>query len=140
MPFQLTPAHIEAIVGPAAYGEWKPFLDALDPNVNWMIGDHVSNEKQRTGTYNVQTWLANVQKPLFQRLTGPVHMKIDHLDVVGSKAIFEASGFATQKNGKPYNNKFCWIMIFNDDTGKVVAIREYINSALLREVFEENEV
>ena len=32
-------------------------------------------------------------------------MRIDELDVVGQKAILECSGFATQKNGKPYNNR-----------------------------------
>jgi hypothetical protein len=33
-------------------------------------------------------------------------MRIDELDIVGNKAIMESSGFATQKNGKPYNNRF----------------------------------
>jgi hypothetical protein len=33
-------------------------------------------------------------------------MKINELDIIGNKAIFESSGTATQKNGKPYNNRF----------------------------------
>ena len=32
------------------------------------------------------------------------------------------------------NDRFCWIFIFDGETGKVVKIREYINTALVREV------
>ena len=32
-------------------------------------------------------------------------MEIEEMDIIGLKAIVEASGYATQKNGKPYNNK-----------------------------------
>jgi uncharacterized protein len=80
-------------------------------------------------------------------------MVVDEIEIVGLKAIVECSGYATQKNGKPYNNKqvfffhclgitgltwesgrFCWIFIFDGETGKVVKIREYINTALVRDV------
>lgn len=32
-------------------------------------------------------------------------MVVDTVDVVGRKAVVEASGFGTQKNGRPYNNR-----------------------------------
>lgn len=33
-------------------------------------------------------------------------------------------------------NRYCWILRFDPETGKVVAIREYLNTALVREVHE----
>ncbi|KUJ15121.1 uncharacterized protein LY89DRAFT_783330 [Mollisia scopiformis] len=140
MSFQLTPEYIYAFLGPAAQGEWTPFLDGLDPDVNWMIGDPTFNEQHRTGTYNVKTWREIVNKPLIARLASPLTMKIESLDIIGLKAIVEASGSATQKNGKQYNNRYCWILIFDGKTGKVVTIREYINTAMLKEVMETNEI
>jgi hypothetical protein len=32
-------------------------------------------------------------------------MAIDSIDVIGQKAIVEASGTDTQKNGRPYNDR-----------------------------------
>jgi hypothetical protein len=37
-------------------------------------------------------------------------MVVDEMDIIGLKAIVECSGYATQKNGKPYNNK--WVLFF----------------------------
>ena len=35
--------------------------------------------------------------------------------------------------------RYCWILIFSKETGKVVEIREYLNTALVQEVMESNE-
>lgn len=77
--------------------------------------------------------------------------------VIGLKAIAECEGRAVQKNGKPYNNwcaslfpperrtepqffffdnRYCWIMHFHPESGKIIKLREYLNTALVREVHE----
>jgi hypothetical protein len=33
-------------------------------------------------------------------------------------------------------SRFCWILIFDVETGKVVKIREYLNTALVKEAVE----
>jgi hypothetical protein len=38
-------------------------------------------------------------------LATPLKMVVDEMDIIGLKAVVECSGYATQKNGKPYNNK-----------------------------------
>jgi len=35
------------------------------------------------------------------------------------------------------NVRFCWIIIFSD-AGKMVTVREYVNTALIREVMTGN--
>jgi hypothetical protein len=40
---------------------------------------------------------------------------------------------------KLIQSRFCWILIFDSESGKVVKIGEYTNTALLKEVMEENE-
>jgi hypothetical protein len=55
---------------------------------------------------NLASWTEKINKPLFSKLVDSRQdMKADVIDVVGQKAIIEASGKATQNNGKPYNNK-----------------------------------
>ena len=131
MPFTLTPEYLHTILDPMSKGDLAPFLGALDPEAQWTIVDPVYNPVTLTGTYvslhhppiyprtisfslsslrltprkNLQTFQEKLGKPLFSRLTEPSSTIIDELDVIGLKAIVEASGFATQKNGKPCNNK-----------------------------------
>lgn len=35
-------------------------------------------------------------------------------------------------------DRYVWIMIFSEKTGKCVEIREYLNTALVQEVIENN--
>ena len=56
---------------------------------------------------------------------------------MGNKAYVEFRGEATQLNGKPYNNQYLRIMIF-DDQGHAQEIREYLDTRLVQEVFTNN--
>jgi hypothetical protein len=55
---------------------------------------------------------------MLSRLQEPPIMKIVSLDVVGQKAIFEATGSAMQKNGRPYNNR-CVINLFGREKADI---------------------
>ena len=57
--------------------------------------------------------------------------------VVRNKAYVEFKGAATQNNGKPYNNFYLWVLVF-DDEGHVVEVREYLDTGLVRQVMSDN--
>ncbi|KAK0103711.1 hypothetical protein ONS95_005718 [Cadophora gregata] len=136
MGFLLTTKYVKDILTPCAEGNWSPLLNALDPEVHWMVVDPERNPLSQAGVYNVESWKRDLMTPFLEHLQGPVHMVVDELDVIGNKAIFEARGWQTQKNGRPYRNTYCWILIFSEETGKVVTIREYMNSAHTKEIME----
>jgi uncharacterized protein len=54
---------------------------------------------------NVESWKEKIRAPLVKALATPLKMVVDEVDIIGLKAIVECSGYATQKNGRPYNNK-----------------------------------
>ena len=62
---------------------------------------------------------------------------LTHRQVVGHKAYVEFRGEATQLNGKPYNNYYLWVMMF-DDHGHAQEIREYLDTGLVKDVFANN--
>ena len=64
-------------------------------------------------------------------------MKLDSLEVIGLKAIAECSGFGVQNDGEPYQNRFAWFLKFSGETGKIVEIREYMHTALTKEMFSK---
>ncbi|KAM3075974.1 hypothetical protein ACMFMG_006513 [Clarireedia jacksonii] len=137
MSSALTLDHIHSIMDPIEQWDWSKFIGAIDENVRWWIGADEHDPNTPTGIYNLQEWTEKVRNRLMPRLDGGLAMKSNTLDIIGQKAIIEATGTAIQKNGRPYNNRFCWIFIFND-AGKIVEIREYLNTALAKEVFTTN--
>jgi hypothetical protein len=50
--------------------------------------------------------MEKVAIPNAGKLQGGLVMKFSSIDVVGQKAFIEASSESTQKNGKPYNNRY----------------------------------
>jgi hypothetical protein len=121
MAFTLTKEHVRELMDSINEGNWDSFLATVDRNVKWIVGDPLHDPKSLTGTYvswqyptnqqclitvqNLQSYVQKVVTPLFSRLESSTKMTIEELDVIGQKAFVETLGVATQKNGKPYNNK-----------------------------------
>ncbi|TRM63101.1 hypothetical protein BD626DRAFT_495497 [Schizophyllum amplum] len=136
MSFAPTEAHIRNMFETNAF-------EAIDPDVRWVI----ANEEgacvpgfSMQGVFNLAEWMEKVFTPLRARLTSPPKAEVIRLYITGMTAIVEIKGTATQKNGEPYNNSYCWILTFSPDTGKIVEIHEYLDTAMLRDVLQNNKV
>ncbi|KAJ7482286.1 hypothetical protein B0H11DRAFT_1915211 [Mycena galericulata] len=153
--FTLTRAHVDDILDPTQNGDWTAFLGAIHPEVRWFIAsEKKKNDTGTTGVYNLAGWQQEVAATMQPKLKGALKMFVSSVDVIGNKAIVEAYGKATQANGNPYNNKcehaldlftvsddsysYAWFLIFSEETGKIVEIREYLNTALVQEVAQTN--
>ncbi|KAJ6575547.1 hypothetical protein DFH09DRAFT_1276769 [Mycena vulgaris] len=135
--FTLTPAHVTALLDPEA--KLAPFLAAIDPDVRWVIASEKKDPARMTGIYNLASWIEEVATPGRAKLTEEgLKMIVSSLDVIGNKAIVEAYGEAMQLNGRPYNNRYAWFLIFSEETGKIVEIREYMDTALVQELHQTN--
>ncbi|TKA75072.1 hypothetical protein B0A49_03271 [Cryomyces minteri] len=141
MTLALTVDEVRSILEPAARGEWAPFMEAVDAEVRWVIGSEEKSAANMTGTYNLASWQSEVAIPLAARLDGLPKMKIESLTIAGQTAIAECFGSATQKNGRPYHNRsYVWFLKFSPESGKIIEIREYLDTALVREVNLNNEL
>ncbi|KAJ7644657.1 hypothetical protein FB45DRAFT_898406 [Roridomyces roridus] len=137
--FTLTKAHIASLLDPVSLSSnWAPFVSAIDPGVRWVIGGETTHPTRKTGVYNLAGWKQDVNQPLLARLKTGLKMTVSSVEVIGNKAVVEAHGEATQANGRPYNNRYAWFLIFSEETGKIVEIREYLDTALVQEVQETN--
>ncbi|KIY48063.1 hypothetical protein FISHEDRAFT_59197 [Fistulina hepatica ATCC 64428] len=138
--FSVSHSYLEKILEGTTEGDMSSFFDAIDDDVHWTVAAASGEPTQFAGVYNKQQWLEKLSAPVGARLSNKLKVKILSIDVVSpTKAIVETISDATQRNGKPYNNTFCWIFIFSPKTGKIVKIREYLNSALLLQLLENNE-
>ncbi|KAH8918218.1 hypothetical protein BT69DRAFT_1338345 [Atractiella rhizophila] len=127
---------VQQIFAHCEKNEWDEFCTYLDPDVRWWINDDKEDDYTHTGIYNVASWKEKVGVPLWARLKDGVNtMKISSLNVFGNLSIVECIGNATQKNGQP----FAWFFVFDEETGKVKEIREYMNTAHVADVMRNNE-
>ncbi|KAJ7223941.1 hypothetical protein C8J57DRAFT_1198063 [Mycena rebaudengoi] len=137
--FTLTKEYVAARLEPVAKaGDWSAFVGDIDPAVRWVIGSETNDPARMTGVYNLASWTTMVAGPLRARLADGVKANILSLEVVGTKAIIEILGEATQKNGQPYNNRYAWFLTYSEETGKIVQIAEYLDTALVQDVVRTN--
>ncbi|MCJ1327865.1 hypothetical protein MMC10_004540 [Thelotrema lepadinum] len=137
MVFKPTPDFIFNLLNEAAAGNPGPLTEALDPEVKWRIATEVKDDVAKTGIYNRAGWVEQVFVPLQSKLKDGLKLIPREVDVVGLKAYVEFDGEGTQLNGKPCNNHYVWIMIFEED-GRAHEIREYMDTGLVRELFTNN--
>jgi uncharacterized protein len=64
---------------------------------------------------------------------GSVSLQIDDLIAEGGKVVMLARGAAKLRSGKEHNNTYA--MVFTIAGGKIAEVKEYIDTALIDEVF-----
>ncbi|KAJ7634386.1 hypothetical protein FB45DRAFT_1025337 [Roridomyces roridus] len=138
--FTLTLEYAKSLVDPLAQSDWAPLMGVIDPDVRWRIASETNDLKKMTGVFNLSTWMEQISGPLVKRLVNdaPPQFTVQYLQTVGNRLIMEAYGQAVQKNGNPYQNTYAWFFTFSEETGKVVEIHEYLDTALVQEVVQTN--
>jgi ketosteroid isomerase-like protein len=57
--------------------------------------------------------------------------------MAGNRAIVELRSMATAKSGLRFDNRYCWIVDFDDL--HILRVRAYLDSALVAKLFEEEQ-
>lgn len=129
-------AYVESIFSYLAKkGEYEKFFNYVDNNVHWTVkGTHPI-----AGVYNNKdTFINSTFRRLNRLLKEGVLIKVANIFVEDATAIVEMQALSTQKNNKPFNNEYCWIVKFNE-TGIITNVRAYLDSTLVKELIENNE-
>ena len=111
------------------------FFDQVVDDVHWVVmGTH-----PLAGEYHSKDgFLTATFKRLDAILEEGVVLKVTQVYVDGMTAIVEMKSLSNAKSGKPFNNVYCWIVVFNEDK-KITSVRAYVDSALVQQVIDENE-
>ena len=115
-------------------GRTDAFFDHVAEDVNWTVtGTH-----PLAGTYQTKAdFLAHTFDRLNKILKEGVDLRVTNLLVDGDTAAVELQSLSTALNGKPFNNRYCWIARFSN--GTIVEVRAYLDSALVQQLIDENE-
>lgn len=111
-------------------GDLDTFMNNLADDVTWtFFGSH-----RFAGTLSGKDELTNkLFAPLGDVLDGGISVDVLSMTAEGERVVVEAKGKAKAKSGKDYNNDYC--LVITCANGKIQAVREYLDSELVTDVF-----
>jgi uncharacterized protein len=116
-------------------GDGVAFFEHVADNVDWIVegthplaGHYLSKKAFIEGTF----------AKLDQVLPQGAQLQVENLIVKDDQAVVELHSLATAKNGMRFDNRYCWVVYFQD--GLIVRVRAYLDSAMVARLFEENPI
>ena len=130
----MTPERIREIFKLLETGDGAAFFTHVADDVDWTVeGTHPLAGHYRSKQAFFEATFARLNKVL----KAGTELHVEHLLVQGDQAAVELRSYATANNGKPFANRYCWIVSFRNDT--IVQVRAYLDSALVAQTLAENE-
>jgi ketosteroid isomerase-like protein len=117
------------------HGDGDAFFAHVADDVDWTVmGTH-----PLAGNYHSKaSFIAGTFAKLGQVLPEGAQLHVDHLIVKDDQAVVELHSLATASNGMRFDNRYCWIVFF--ENGRIVRVRAYLDSAMVGELFRENPI
>lgn len=123
----ITHASVRALFDHLAAGEQAEFFAQVADDVDWTVmGTHPLAGHYRSKTEFTAATFARLN-PLMQN--GSIDLAVVEVHVDGDHAVVELRATSTLRSGEPFDNRYCWVCTFDDDT--IVAVRAYLDSALV---------
>jgi ketosteroid isomerase-like protein len=115
-------------------GKSGAFFEHVADDVKWTVmGTH-----PLAGTYHTKDdFISHTFARLDKILKEGVLLRVTNILVNGDSAAVEMESLSTALNGKPFDNRYCWVVHFSE--GTIVEVRAYLDSALVQRLIEENE-
>ena len=131
----ITENYVRRIFEGLEQGDGAGFFEHVDDKVDWIVeGTH-----PLAGHYKSKSdFLAGTFAKLAEVLPRGAQLVVEHLLVKDDQAVVELHSLATAKNGLRFDNRYCWVCRFANDT--IVEVRAYLDSALVARLFAENPI
>jgi ketosteroid isomerase-like protein len=129
----ITPDRVREIFKGLENGDGAAFFAQVAEDVDWTVmGTHPLAGHYRSKKDFIEGTFAK----LGQVLPQGAQLQVEHLLVKDDQAVVELHSLATARNGMRFDNRYCWIVYFQDAV--IVRVRAYLDSSLVARLFEEN--
>jgi len=121
---------IQKVFTEMSQGNAKPLLAILGKDICWTV----IGTTKLSGTFRGKQEIYNrLLKPLGSQLQSNIKITVKSLMADGDQVVVEGSGKALTKEGKTYNNTYCWVLKLAE--GKVTEMTEYLDTELVIKTF-----
>ena len=127
-------SYVKSLFANLENGKSGAFFEHVADDVKWTVmGTH-----PLAGTYHTKDdFISHTFARLDKILKEGVVLRVTNVLVDGDSAVVEMESLSTALDGKPFNNRYCWIVRFSD--GTIVEVGAYLDSALVERLIDENE-
>ena len=131
----VTAEYVRQIFNGLEEGDGSSFFDHVDDKVDWIVeGTHpMAGHYQSKITFTEGTFAK-----LTKDLPKGAQLHVENILISGDAAAVELRSLAIAKNGFRFDNRYCWIVYFENDV--IVRVRAYLDSAMVARLFEENPI
>ena len=112
----------------------KPLFAHVADDVQWTVmGTHpLAGEYHSKADFRAHTFAR-----LNTVLREGILLRVTHVIAHGEWAVVELQALSTALNGKPFDNRYCWVIRFDGEF--IVEVRAYLDSALVQKLIDGNE-
>jgi uncharacterized protein len=131
----ITAEYVSEIFKGLQEGDGAAFFNHVDDQVDWIVeGTHPLAGHYRSKAAFIEGTFAKLGKVLPKG----AQLHVENILISGDDAVVELHSLATAKNGLRFDNRYCWVLHF--DEGTVDVVRAYLDSAMVSRLFEENPI
>ena len=131
----VTAEYVREIFKGLEQGDGASFFSHVDDKVDWIVeGTHPLAGHYHSKTAFIEGTFAKLGKVL----PNGAQLHVENLLVSGDAAVVELRSLATAKNGLRFDNRYCWIVYFENNV--VVRVRAYLDSAMVARLLEESPI
>jgi len=132
----ITEQSIREMFKPLEEGRGQEFFaKSVDPHVDWTV---TGSQNPLGGHYtSAQDFAIATFSRLSKVLKGPLALKVTNVIASGDQASVELQADSICNNGLPFDNFYAWNITVKE--GKIVRVRAYLDSALVKMALEQNE-
>jgi len=126
--------HVRQIFGNLETGNAEAFFGHVSDDVDWTVmGTHPLAGNYRSKKDFVTSTFERLNRLLKDR----IRLRLTDLHLCGETAVVELEALAEALNGRPFDNRYCWVVFFSGN--QIVRVRAYLDSALVQKLIDENE-
>ncbi len=125
---------VRQIFLPLESGDGEKFFECVAEDVDWTVeGTH-----PLAGHYqSKQEFYSHTFARLNTILQEGTQLHVQNVLTDGDWAVVELRSYAFAKSGMRFDNRYCWVVRFNDTM--IVEVRAYLDSALVQQLIDANE-
>jgi len=120
---------VQAIFAELAQGNSRPLVEAMSEDFSWTVTGSNQWSRKYQGK---QAVLNDLLGQLSPRIEGRIKVIPQRFIAEGDFVVVEARGDNTTKEGRPYNNSYCFVIRLAG--GKLRELTEYMDTELVTSV------
>ncbi|KZT56220.1 hypothetical protein CALCODRAFT_484128 [Calocera cornea HHB12733] len=137
----ITRPEVHSLLADFRANGFPALMARLAPDATWTIANsaYPMHGVHLFGTRSKREMELFMQERYFPMYDGLPRLTVDSVTVMDNRAVVEVHVVGPLKTGRIFDNRYAWFFDFDEDTKKIVAVRDYLDTLLVYNSMLANE-